>query len=230
MQGRCRGLADADADEIDPSLKRGIQALVDRPMLYQYCVDELASARHNALFHRFISALTRGHRPIELHADDPKRYVNDMLAWVHQALVSEKEMADTLFGGSLRSATQDEVRDTLEESQMPSLEDLMDKIFASVCHQLKVRVEQVLIASPPVLLSFQLSQLLKFYSETIIGLVGGDVSLVGVLQSCRGMASRTFQEQLRAKGEKLLRNPPVIGRQLSPPQEVSEAMGLVCEV
>ncbi len=39
---------------------------------------------------RFIGALTRGGpggmpRPIEMHAHDPRRFVSDMLAWVHQA-------------------------------------------------------------------------------------------------------------------------------------------------
>ncbi len=38
----------------------------------------------------FIGALTRGGpggmpRPIEMHAHDPRRFVSDMLAWVHQA-------------------------------------------------------------------------------------------------------------------------------------------------
>lgn len=40
--------------------------------------------------HRFIGALTRGGaggmpRPIEMHAHDPRRFIGDMLAWVHQA-------------------------------------------------------------------------------------------------------------------------------------------------
>lgn len=53
------------------------------------CQLQVATARHNALFQRFIAALTRGGpggmpRPMEMHAHDPKRYVNDMLAWVHQ--------------------------------------------------------------------------------------------------------------------------------------------------
>ena len=48
--------------------------------------------RHNALFRRFISALTRGGpgglpRPIEVHAHDPLRYVGDMLGWLHQVYV-----------------------------------------------------------------------------------------------------------------------------------------------
>ncbi|GMH42570.1 hypothetical protein BSKO_10489 [Bryopsis sp. KO-2023] len=228
VQGRCRGLADADADEIDPILKLGVQTLADRPMLYRYCVEELTTARHNALFHRFISALTRGTRPIEMHADDPNRYVNDMLAWVHQSLASEKEMVDSLFGE--RPAAESNAEFVSETDRMPTMQEMMDKIFESVCQQLKVRVEQVLIASPPVLLCFQLSQLLNFYLETIMGMVGGEFSLVGVLHGCHVMASRTFHEQLRTKGEKLLRNPPVVGQDFLPPREISEAMALLLEI
>lgn len=50
---------------------------------------KVANMRHNAMFRRFISALTRGGpgglpRPIEVHAHDPLRYVGDMLGWLHQ--------------------------------------------------------------------------------------------------------------------------------------------------
>ena len=41
---------------------------------------------------RFVTALTRGGpggmpRPIEVQAHDPRRYVGDMLAWVHQVRI-----------------------------------------------------------------------------------------------------------------------------------------------
>lgn len=53
------------------------------------CLRQVAAARHAALFQRFIAALTRGGpggmpRPIEMHAHDPRRYLGDTLAWVHQ--------------------------------------------------------------------------------------------------------------------------------------------------
>ena len=56
-----------------------MQALRARPVLYKYCVEEVSRTRHNALFRRFISALTRGGpggmpKPIEVHAHDPQRY------------------------------------------------------------------------------------------------------------------------------------------------------------
>jgi hypothetical protein len=63
--------------------------------------------RHNALFRRFISALTRGGpggmpRPIEVHAHDPLRYVGDMLGWLHQ--VCHENLMDECFKALLNAA------------------------------------------------------------------------------------------------------------------------------
>jgi hypothetical protein len=41
-------------------LARAMLALRARPVLYRYCVEEVSRTRHNALFRRFITALTRG--------------------------------------------------------------------------------------------------------------------------------------------------------------------------
>lgn len=59
-------------------------------------------ARREAVARAFMNALTRGGpggtpRPIELQAHDSLRYIGDMLAWIHQACASEKEMLESLF-------------------------------------------------------------------------------------------------------------------------------------
>jgi hypothetical protein len=41
-------------------LARAVVALRERPVLFKYCVEEVARTRHNALFRRFITALTKG--------------------------------------------------------------------------------------------------------------------------------------------------------------------------
>lgn len=98
-------MGELDAPDVSTSLQTAVLALRDRPVLFKYCIEEVATARHNALFQRFIAALTRGGpggmpRPIEIHAHDPKRYINDMLAWVHQALADEREFVQALFGNA----------------------------------------------------------------------------------------------------------------------------------
>lgn len=63
----------------------------------------LGSTRSTSILNLFLDALTRGGpsglpRPIELHAHDPIRYVGDMLAWIHQAMATEREFLESVFG------------------------------------------------------------------------------------------------------------------------------------
>jgi len=88
--------------DVDELLAEALRALRERPVLYRYCVEEVARTRHNALFRRFIAALTRGGpnghpRPMEMHAHDPRRYVGDMCAWLHQNVASEIEAIRSVF-------------------------------------------------------------------------------------------------------------------------------------
>ena len=52
--------------------------------------------------YRFIAALTRGGaggmpRPIEMHAHDPRRFISDMLAWVHQVGLPPTSLASHIL-------------------------------------------------------------------------------------------------------------------------------------
>jgi conserved oligomeric Golgi complex subunit 6 len=106
------------------------------------------------LVRRFIAALTKGGpngfpRPIEVHAHDPLRYLGDMLAWVHQALATEKEVVVGLFGppaanrprsrGPTPSPTaspSDALPDDADVELDPA--DVLDRVFDGVVRPLKV--------------------------------------------------------------------------------------------
>lgn len=91
-QSHCRNV---DSD-ISSLLIMAMNKLQDRPVLFKYVIDEYSQARRAVLVRNFIDALTVGGpngnpKPIEMHAHDPKRYIGDMFAWIHQALPQEKE-------------------------------------------------------------------------------------------------------------------------------------------
>ena len=44
-------------------------------------------------------------RPIDLQAHEPRRYVGDMAAWIHQAVASEDELINTLLGTTASLST-----------------------------------------------------------------------------------------------------------------------------
>lgn len=57
---------------------------------------EYCTCRRAMVVHLFLDALTKGGpggtpKPIESHVHDTKRYVGDMLAWLHQVIPGEKE-------------------------------------------------------------------------------------------------------------------------------------------
>ena len=75
-------------------------------------------------------------RPIEMNAHDPRRYLGDMLAWVHQALASERELLISLFGQDDQNHTAEGRSDG--HSDIPSSSALLDRVLEGVCRPLKV--------------------------------------------------------------------------------------------
>ena len=78
-------------------------------------------------------------RPIEMNAHDPRRYLGDMLAWVHQALASERELLISLFGQDDSNRSPSGHADG--HSDVPSSKALLDKVLEGVCRPLKVRLD-----------------------------------------------------------------------------------------
>lgn len=75
-------------------------------------------------------------RPIEMNAHDPRRYLGDMLAWVHQALASERELLISLFGQDDQIRTAEP--HTGAHCDIPSSSALLDRVLEGICRPLKV--------------------------------------------------------------------------------------------
>ncbi|KAI8530809.1 hypothetical protein RHMOL_Rhmol11G0088400 [Rhododendron molle] len=241
VQAECRRLGDTDNPEVNELLKMAVRCLKERPVLFKYCAEEVANMRHNALFRRFISALTRGGpgglpRPIEVHAHDPLRYVGDMLGWLHQALASERELVLVLLDPDAVVDTGPTARrfsKTLETESGKTETDLMfvlDRIFEGVCRPFKVRVEQVLQSQPSIMISYKLTYTLEFYSYTISDLLGRETALCNTLWALKDAAQKTFFDILKTRGEKLLRYSPLVSVDLSPPPAVREGVSVLLEI
>ncbi|KAH6760850.1 oligomeric golgi complex subunit [Perilla frutescens var. frutescens] len=239
VQAECRRLGDVDNPEVGELLKTAVRCLKARPVLFKYCAEEVANMRHNALFRRFISALTRGGpgglpRPIEVHAHDPLRYVGDMLGWLHQALASERELVLALLYPDSTVDTGSIAQRFSNESDVGKTETdltfVLDRIFEGVCRPFKVRVEQVLQSQPNLIISYKLSNTLEFYSHTISDLLGRETALCNALWALKDAAQKTFFDILKARGEKLLRYPPLVSVDLAPPQALREGISLLLEI
>lgn len=231
IQAECQRIEspeDARSTEITEMMPKAMKCLRARPPLYSYCAEEIAIARKTSVYQKFIQALSQGARPIESHSEDPWRYASDMLAWIHASIAGEMELVGILFEGCysgqrVQRDTDGDIDANNQDQDMGeatgtsgrdsdlhlSLQDIMDTIFESVCRPLKRRLEQILLAAPSPVLNFQLTTLFSFYIKTIAPVMGDSSHLSSTLRACRLAAEKTLMDQMKQRGERLVRQPPM---------------------
>lgn len=120
-------------------------------LIFSGALSDLAAVRQSTILNSFVAALTRGGpsglpRPIELHAHDPIRYVGDMLAWVHQAMATEHEFLDSLFGlGGEKRMVGSVWRSDQQSEEARWVGELMDRNLEKICTPLRVRLGLLLV-------------------------------------------------------------------------------------
>jgi len=179
--------------------------------------------------------LTRGGpggtpRPIEMHSHDPIRYCSDMLAWMHQCVASEREQFVILLSPTDPSNPQRRVRPNaaaLSAESLKILHSTLDHTIEGTTRPLKVRVEQVLVSSPEVVVCYKLTSLLQFYGNTISGLMMPDKALPTLLDELSKMALRVFLNQLNVRANNLLANVELPPDDLSAPSDLEDALELL---
>jgi len=116
-----------------------------------------------------------------------------MLAWLHQALASERELLEgtvgkaneanapeTPRGGSAAATPTALTAASAAEgaSEEFNLEAALHKVAEGTTRPLRLRVEQLLAAQPGPLVTFRLSHVLHFYAHVLARLLGPTNCLV----------------------------------------------------
>ncbi|XP_065353864.1 conserved oligomeric Golgi complex subunit 6 [Cloeon dipterum] len=196
--------------------------LLERPVLFQYVLDEYATARRAVLVRGFLDALTLGGpggtpKPIEMHAHDPQRYVGDMLAWLHQAIPVEAENLQSL----LKKCDHSLIGAQIQQA--------MTNITEGVCPPLQVRVEQILTNDAEATVLYTITNLLRFYQKVIQEVVSGgslDKNLEELHSASFAAFVRTLDGQVRRLSDRI--EPP--SSELTPVLGITRIMSLLRDV
>lgn len=215
-QSSCRSLT-GDLPPSSPLLRRSLQELKDRPILYKYCVDEYILARRSALVQGFLNALTRGSgggRPIELISHDPVRYVGDMLGWLHQSIATEKDHINGLF----------------VDSDIEWIAGLLSSITEGAGRPLRMRVEQVLVATKDPVHAYQMVNMVRYYMTVFQGLLGSSAPLMGTLVDLAELQLKMFFSTLTVQASKLMEEIELSDADLTPPSKLVETLSILQKV
>jgi Conserved oligomeric complex COG6 len=79
------------------------------------------------------------------------------------------------------------------------------QVLAGVCQPLRLRIEQVLLGSSSMFVTFQIYQLLDFYHATMQQLLQCESQLLSTISELRDTAARGFQGQMKNQTDRLQR-------------------------
>uniref|UniRef100_A0A0X3Q0M1 Conserved oligomeric Golgi complex subunit 6 n=1 Tax=Schistocephalus solidus TaxID=70667 RepID=A0A0X3Q0M1_SCHSO len=189
-----------EAIEISVVLRKCLEVLQDRPILFKYVLDEYANARRKVIAEAFINALTVGWnsgsgfepvatKPMELQSHDPLRYAGDMLAWLHQASASEREY--------FKSLTSDKV-------EIELMHDCLNNITNGLAYPLQLHLEQLLVTEHSAVLLYKINNILQFYSSVIMNLLGEKCTVYATLSELQSLSWNLFISALQQETLNLL--------------------------
>ena len=215
-QSNCRSMT-GELPPSSPLLRRSLQELKGRPILYKYCVDEYILARRSALVQGFLNALTRGSgggRPIELISHDPTRYVGDMLGWLHQSIATEKDQMCGLF----------------IDGDKDWISGLLASITEGAGRPLRVRVEQVMVSTKDPVTAYQMVNMIRYYTSVFKGLLGANAPLMNTLVDLVELQTKLFFSTLTVQAAKLMEEIELPDSDLTPPTKLVDTLGILQKV
>ncbi|KAL5108933.1 Conserved oligomeric Golgi complex subunit 6 [Taenia crassiceps] len=190
-----------EAVEISVPFRKCLRELQERPIFFKYILDEYANARRQLVVEAFLHALMVGwnsgdnaesvtpSKPIEMQSHDPTRYAGDMLAWLHQAVASEKEYLCSL---------------TSEKADKEIICDCLSSITGGLAHPLQLRLEQILVTEHSAVLLYQINNLLQFYKDVILNLLNERAALYTTLSELQALSWNLFVGALQRQTSDLL--------------------------
>jgi conserved oligomeric Golgi complex subunit 6 len=218
-QSHCRNID--TTTELTVLVIEAMQRLQDRPVLFKYVVDEYATNRRSVLVKQFIEALTiggNGSKPIEMHITDPKRYIGDIFAWLHQAIHGERESLMILC----RACDKNDITDVIS-SAMVSITD-------GVCHTLRVRVDTVLNSVNDTIVLYSIANLIRFYYNIITAMVK-EGQLEQCLKEVQTLSETFYLNSLSSQVREILgKHNELQQGDLAPPPSVRKLLTMLKEL
>jgi hypothetical protein len=166
-------------------LARSLVFLQERPNLLHDALSHMMSSRCDTLSSEFLRVLTRDEDGLELSSFDAVKFGSDMLQWMYDSVIQEKDRLDTLTS---------DIRD-MTWSTAPALPrlDYLDMAVSGVLEMIDSRLSNSVKSSFNVLELFKLSKIISYYLSKLKQSCGA--STQSILRGMHHTAWSSFQFQ-----------------------------------
>ncbi|CAG9862080.1 unnamed protein product [Phyllotreta striolata] len=218
-QNHCRNIDNTDLTDL---ITQAMLRLQERPVLFNYVIDEYCICRRSKITDDFINALTRGGpsgnpAPIEMRAHDSQIYITDMLVWLNKATAAEKQNLCTL----LKLCTKNDLNETIANS--------LAVICEGVCQPLKMRVEKIISVPSQASVLYSIVNLLRYYKKCICKIVNRGL-IQETLQQLQDNSEKAFLTTLQTQVDSKLVRVEAPPRDLSPTSAVTNLLAVLRDI
>ncbi|CCG80875.1 Conserved oligomeric Golgi complex subunit 6 [Taphrina deformans PYCC 5710] len=202
----------AGATEANVLLRQGLTVLSGRRDLYEKTLENVSESRRRVVAADFDQARVRGN--LEANTDDAMRYVGDVLAWLHQAIATEREVIELILGSVGRRQSNTFPNDITTVS--PALDyramqnELVDRSFSSILKPLQQRIDQVVVYQYDRVTSFRVAILIRFYRDLIDRVLERDATVTRSLHNMERSAISRFMQTTRNSIAAVNSKPPEV--------------------
>ena len=205
-----------EGDGVEPTIvAKSASFLQERPHLLHDSFLSISRGRCDSLSSRFLRVLTRDEDGLELNSFDAVKYVSDMMSWLMEAIVAEKDLLDA-YTISVRETTW---------SVPPVLPrvDYLDVVLSGVIEMIDSRFTNAVKSSFSVLELFKLSKVVAFYNSKVKYACGAATQ--NALKGMHHLAWSSFQFQWERRI--LSQRSAVLHQPGGPPQIINETAFLL---
>jgi len=222
-------------------LQKAFSFLCEQPALFESCLLEMANVLRGKTLEYFVQSLTNYTLNIG-PVQDPERYVNDMLAFIHHIFASQYEFLSSVLQGipakftvanpeTVEAADQDDINFSSQFLVSGELEKkILSVVSEGLCLPFQRRFEKALSPRLTVIVFFKLSSLLEFYSQLFENILGKDSPFVRNLLECSAQSMSYFFQIWKEKFDAALENMPLVDEELNPPLFVYQCTSRISEI
>ncbi|EPY54029.1 transport complex peripheral subunit Cog6 [Schizosaccharomyces cryophilus OY26] len=175
--------------ETNPDIKRAITKLLSENTMSSRTINLIIQVRQQNLHSAYVTALTRGDslsssKPIELSAPDSLRFIGDLLAWIHQTIVNEKELIDSIFASRRQQVNSHPMPPwDLPSTVQEQANNLLDGSLYGICRPLLSRAQTSILDLTDTIRLYNLVELLGFYHEAFSKIIHENCIVLKILKT-----------------------------------------------
>ncbi|QSL64498.1 hypothetical protein MERGE_001799 [Pneumocystis wakefieldiae] len=204
-------LAKYKSYEPKDDIKKALYILSEKDDLFKKCLKTISKERQELLSENFQFKLIHGNsltslQQIKIQTYDLLQYTSDILSWIHQTVVNEKEFFEMLFGINIDSKSVKIMNNLPSFYSLSEYKDIGKVIFEIIdnnilnsCEIFKIKIESIIQDIEDSVIIYRIANLIQFYHFTLQKIMPNDSYLLNILKNTEKNVMNVFSRNIQKR-------------------------------